>query len=114
MPALTPEQKPFFVLEIPGRLPSWNDVLGMEQWARYQFKQALADAFLSALRRSAADSSMKITCARSTMLTYADTLASYLAMRREQRKLKSARKRQNRGKASLLESKSSKYGKPPF
>ena len=39
--------KLIFSLTVPGRLPSWNDILGMEQWARYKFKNSLAKDFLS-------------------------------------------------------------------
>ena len=31
------------------RLPSWNQLLGMEQWQRHQFKKGIAAAFLFAL-----------------------------------------------------------------
>jgi len=85
--------KPLFSLTIPGRLPSWNEILGMEQWQRYQFKKELAGAFLSALRATANGSSMKTTSAASTLLTYADTLESYLAMRQAQRRLKSRKRK---------------------
>lgn len=96
----SPRSVPVFQLTIPGRLASWNEILGMEQWARYKYKQDLADVFLSTLRATARDSSIRTTSAANTLLTYADTLESYLAMRREQRRLKSlskrlARKRQN-------------------
>jgi hypothetical protein len=106
--------EPIFTLEVPGRLPSWNDILGMEQWARYKFKGELATAFLCALRASAADSSTKITSAKSTTLIYAATLESYLAMRREQRRLKSAKKKLDAKilKESLLKSEGS--NKVPF
>lgn len=77
-----------FRLEIKGRLPSWNEILGMEQWARYKFKNQLADDFSFALRQSGTDSSMKITSARSTMSTYSDTLESYRATKQARRALK--------------------------
>lgn len=102
-----------FKIEIPGRLPSWNDVLGMEQWARYKFKQELADAFLSALRRSEGDCSTKIISARSTTLTYADTLARYLQTKQQERRSKLLKKRLAAKSQSSSESKSSK-GKVPF
>lgn len=85
--------KLIFSLEVPGRLPSWNHILGMEQWARYKFKGELANAFLCALKLSGDDSSTKITCAKSTMLTYADTLERYLGTKQAERRLKSAKKR---------------------
>lgn len=101
-----------FRLEIPGRLPSWNDILGMEQWARYKFKNQLAADFLSALQQSGPDSSMKITCARSTTSTYADTLASYLAMKLERRKLKQSKGKAAKEKPSRSSSKSTKSTQP--
>ena len=107
-----PNRKLIFSLDLGGRLPSWNDILGMEQWARYQFKNQVAADFLCALRASAADSSTKITCARSSMSIFADTLESYLKTRQEQRKLRAAKRRLEAKSASLFESKSS--AKVPF
>lgn len=106
----SPEGTLLLRLEIPGRLPSWNDILGMEQWARYKFKGELAAAFLSALRASGYGSSMKITCAKNIMSIYADTLASYLAMKQARRELKS-----RKGKPIVMKKKksSSKSMKSP-
>jgi len=101
-------------LEVPGRLPSWNDILGMEQWARYKTKKEMADVFLCALRASANDSSTRTTSARSTLLTFADTLERYLLMRQEQRKSKSLRKRLAKKNPSEPELKSTESSKVPF
>lgn len=84
---------PSFSIVIPGRLPSWNQILGMEQWARYKFKQELAKDFLSALRATAEDCSTRTTSAKNTMSIYADTLARFLAMKQAERKSRSAKKR---------------------
>lgn len=102
-----------FEIEVDGRLRSWNDILGMEQWARYEFKKELADVFLSALRRYGRDSSTKTIFARSTMSIFADTLESYLTMLQAKRKLRSDKKRRSRAEENLFASKSSK-SKPPF
>lgn len=99
---------PIFSIEIPGRLPSWNDILGMEQWARYKFKNELADAFLSVLSRIANDSSTKTTLQRSTTSIYAATLESYLRMKQERRKSRQAKLKQSKAKKSESSSKSSK------
>jgi hypothetical protein len=109
-----PSGKLIFSLEVDGRLPSWNEILGMEQWARYKFKGKLANDFLFALRRSAADSSTKTTCARNTMLTFADTLARFLETKQAARKLKQRSKRLAAKSASLSALKSSLFEKPPF
>jgi hypothetical protein len=109
----SPPGELIFKMEMYGRLPSWNDILGMEQWARYKYKKELADRFLSALRQYASDSSIKTICAKSTMLTYAATLGSYLETARLRRKLKSASKKRSPDKQSTLESKSSD-DKVPF
>jgi len=77
-----------FYLEIPVKLPSWNEILGMNHWRRKKFKDELAKGFLSALQASASDSSMRTTCARSIISTYVDTLESYLATKREKQKLR--------------------------
>lgn len=103
-----------FRLEVPGRLASWNEILGMEQWARYKYKQELADAFLSVLRATASGSLTKTTSAANTWLIYADTLERYLAMRQEQRRLRSRNKRLARKSQSAPSLKSSDLGKVPF
>lgn len=108
------QPKLIFSLEVEGRLPSWNEILGMEQWARYKFKGELASAFLSALRLSGAGCSTRITSAKNTTLTYADTLAQYLETKQAARKLRSRNKRLALKNASLCESKSTLFNKPPF
>lgn len=106
---------PIFTLEVPGRLPSWNEILGMEQWARYKFKGELAAAFLSALRLSGAGSSTKTTSVKSTTSIFADTLALYLATKQAERKLKSRNKRLAAKSASSSKLKSTLFEeKPPF
>jgi len=85
--------EPRFRIEIPGKLPSWNDILGMEQWKRYKFKNQLANVFLSVLRHSDETSLTKTTSAKSTTSTYCDTLESYLRTRQEKRRLKSLKKK---------------------
>ena len=80
-------------LKIPGRLPSWNAILGMSRWQRLRLKHMIQAEFLSALRASAADSLTRTTSARSTMSIAADTLAAFLATRR--RKQQSKRRNAN-------------------
>jgi len=113
LPPVTEGLKPVLVLEVPVRLPSWNEILGMEQWARYKYKQQLADEFLSALRLTARDSSMRTTCAKNTWLTYCATLESYLAMRQAKRRSRLAKKRLDRRNLSESSSPSSN-SKVPF
>lgn len=108
------EGEEIFCLTVPGRVPSWNEILAMEHWARHKFKEDLAKNFLSALRATAADSSIKTTSARSTMLTYAVTLASCLQTRREQRKLRSLRKKSALKNKSEPKSESTDFERPPF
>ena len=84
--------------QIPGRLPSWNQILAMQHWNRAKFKsKAMAD-FESALRVSAADSSTKTTFAKNTLSTAADTLASYRETLLAKRKSKSSKGSAQRGK----------------
>lgn len=109
---VTSDQK-VFQLDVPGRLPSWNQILAMEQWARYKFKGELAASFLSALRASAGDCLTRTTCAKSTMSTFADTLALYLATKQAERASRSAKKKLALKKQSLRASKSLP-SKPPF
>lgn len=109
----SPPKEPWVTIEVPGRLPSWNEICGMEHWARYQLKDKIQESFLYELRASASDSSMMTTSAKSIMLTAAATLDSYRAMRREQRALNAAKKRRSPAKLSTSGSKSSK-SKVPF
>lgn len=113
-PPPAPEQKLIVSLNVPGRLPSWNEILGMEQWQRYQFKQRLAEDFLSELKRTAADCSMKTTSAKNIMWTYAATLECYLQTRREKRRLKLAKKKLEKKSPNLFALKSTGLGKVPF
>ncbi len=87
-------------IEIPGRLPSWNEILGMEHWARDKFKKTLQASFLSALQRSASDFSTKTTSAKNTMSIAAATLVSYQATQLEKRKLRRAKKKLKAQKTS--------------
>lgn len=108
--------EPIFSLTIPGRLPSWNEVLGMEHWARYKLKEEIQGAFLCALYQSASDCSTKTTSAKSSILTAAATLESYRKIRREQRALKLANKKRSPGRKKKSKSKSTDFpeDKVPF
>lgn len=86
--------KLIFTLTVPGKLPSWNDILGMETWARYRFKKELADVFLFALQQSERASSIGTTSAKNTTLIFsAIHLREYLEMAQQRRKSKSANKK---------------------
>src|SRR5580704_4431953 len=86
--------KLIFSLTIPGRLPSWNQILGMEQWARYQFKKELAESFLFALQQSERASLTGTTCAKNTTSIFSAThLREYLETAQQRRRLKSAKKK---------------------
>jgi len=100
-PPATPPGDLIFRLEVPGRLPSWNTILGMQQWARYKYKQEVARGFLFALQHAAQGSSTRTICARSSLSTFCDTLASYLTMRQEQRKSRLRKKRRAKAKKKL-------------
>lgn len=68
---------------------SWNQLLNAEYFERDKLKQKIQDVFLSALRASVDDSSMKTILAPKQLLIAADTLASYRETVRAKRKLKS-------------------------
>lgn len=106
--------EPFFTLTVPGRLPSWNAILAMEQWQRYKFKKELARTFMSELRRSAADYSTKTTCAKNIWSIYADTLASFLMTAQQRRESRSAKRKLNREPRKKSGSKSGGSEKVPF
>lgn len=100
------EGKLIFSLKVPVRLPSWNEVLGMEHWARYKLKQDLAKSFELSLRATARDFSMKTTSAKNIWLTYVATLELYQRTRLEQRRLRLSRKK---SKATKRKNALSKY-----
>ena len=107
--------KLIFSLTVPGRLPSWNDILGMEQWARYKFKNSLAKDFLSELRRSERGSLTGTTCAKSTTSIFSATLLErHLETARQQRKSRSARKKLKLADAKKSELKFTKPEPLPF
>src|SRR5271170_5772654 len=105
--------KLIFSLSIPGRLPSWNEILGMEHWGRHKLKGELANTFLYAVRRTESGSLMKTTSAANTYSIYAGTLELYLQTRRELRKSKLAKKKLALKKLKESPSKSSS-SKVPF
>lgn len=85
-------------IKMDGRLPSWNQILAMEHWGRVKVKEQIQLCFLSALRQSARNFSMKTTCVKNTMSIAADTLVSYRETNLIKRKLRSAnakRKKEN-------------------
>lgn len=88
-------------------VPSWNDMLAMQSWARMRRKDEIQLAFLSALRAAAADPLTTITCAKNTLLTAADMLDSYRAMTLDKRKSKQLAKRLEKKKLKALSLKSS-------
>lgn len=106
--------EPLISFRVPGRLPSWNQILGLEHWARYQLKDRIQVAFSSALRASAKDFWMRTTSARSTMWIAADTLDSYRETLRAKRRLKSASKRLSQGPKKKPSLKSGPAEKVPF
>lgn len=109
------EGKLILSLRIPGRLPTWNDVLGMQHWSRHKLKSLIQVAFLSALSATVGTSSTKTTSAKNIMWTAYATLACYHRMIRAERILKSRNKRLNPGPKKKWKSKLSPYRpKPPF
>lgn len=113
-----PEPKPgklIFELTLPGRMPSWNEMLGMEHWARYKFKKELASNFLYALSRKERFSSTTTTVAKSSTLTFSAThLAAYLATAEKRRELRSVKKKLKTENQKKLDSKCTKSKKLPF
>lgn len=59
-------------LIVPGRLPSWNALLGMSHWQRLKEKKRHQREFISALSLSENASSIPIICARSGTLILSD------------------------------------------
>ena len=88
-------------------VPSWNDMLAMQSWARMRRKEEIQCAFLSALRASASDPSTTTTSAKNTLSIAADTLALYRETSLQKRKSKQLVKRLEKKAAKKLASKSS-------
>ena len=101
-----------FKLTVPGKLPSWNEILGMQHYSRHSLKKHLSTVFLSSLRATADDCSIKTTSAANTLLIYADTLESFLATRRAQRRSGLLKKNLDQKNRSELPSKSTLFDKP--
>lgn len=57
-------------------VPSWNDMLALDEWGRRRLKWKIADAFLYALRELESCST-KTTSVRKSASIFADTLAAY-------------------------------------
>lgn len=102
-----------FRLEIDGKLPSLNELFGMEHWERKKFKDQLADAFLCALQQSESASSMRITSSQSSTSIYSATLESYRATKLIRRLSKRAKGKPVVTKKSRLSSKSTNCPSPP-
>jgi len=102
-----------FFLAIKGKLPSWNDIVSMEQWQRYHYKEEAQLAFLSALEAFGGSCWTKTTCAKNMWSIAADTLACYRATAQVKRKSRLASKKLIRAQRSLFGSKSTS-GKVPF
>lgn len=110
--------KLIFQLTVPGRLPSWNAILGTHHWTRKKFKDELAAEFLSALRRHEAAFSIKTISRSNISLTYSATLELFLATALAKRKLKSRSLRLKKASLSkppskFLKSKKSLHREPP-
>jgi hypothetical protein len=58
---------------IPGRLPSWNQILAMEHWQRHKYKQQTKRAFELGLLQCASDCLTRTTSVKNTWLTSAAT-----------------------------------------
>jgi len=83
---------PIFELKIPGRLPSWNQILAMHHWQRKKFKDQIAKDFLCALLAEGGGSLTRTTSARSIMLISCDTVASCLTTHQAAAALKSRKR----------------------
>lgn len=90
-----------FRLLVPGKTPSWNAILSLGHWQRAKLKKQIAESFMSSLRASVNDSSMRTICAASTIQTYADTLESYQEMSLAKRKLRLAKKKSEAKKRNI-------------
>ena len=75
-----PSSRETVEFHIPGRLPSWNQILGMSHWERVAFKRQAMDGFLCALRACDSGCSTRTTSARSTLSIAAAMLVSYREM----------------------------------
>lgn len=81
-------------------IPSWNDVLQLEPWARRKRKQEIQQAFLSALLKSAGALSTRTTFAKNSFSIAAATLVSSLEIRRQKSELRRANAKLQKAKKS--------------
>lgn len=100
------EDAPDFLLPA---VPSWNDLLSLDEWGRKRLKSQIAVAFLSALRAYESDYSMRTTCAGKSSPTFSDTLVAYQVIAQDKRKLRQASARQMKAKKSTPPPKSGKF-----
>ena len=91
---------PSLSLTLKHPVPSWNAILGLQHFSRAKLKKAIQDDFLSALRASADDSSMRTTSVRNTFATAAGILDSYQQTMQLRRKLKSRKSKSGAKKKS--------------
>ena len=92
-----------FELKIPGRLPSWNQILAMHHLQRKKFKDQLKRDFASALDRGVSDSLTKTTSAKNTSLISCATVASFLMMHLTNAALKSRKRNAEKAKRKKSE-----------
>lgn len=76
-------------MEIPGRIPSWNALLGMTHWKRIRAKKEQQENFISALSLGVNDSATRTILASSGCSTVSDIVARLREMSRKKSTLKS-------------------------
>jgi len=90
-------------LEIPGRLPSWNQILGLEHWGRAKLKKKIQDEFISSLYLSANELSIPIICQLSGQQTLSGIATSFATTRlkmSQSKRLKGKRKKASKKERS--------------
>jgi hypothetical protein len=87
-------------LRIPGRLPSWNALLGMDHWARAKLKKSIQQDFISALSLSVNASSIPTILAKNGLSTVSDISVLFREMSQIKSHSKPAKGKRKRARKS--------------
>lgn len=82
-------------------VPSWNDMLALDEWGRRRLKEKIADVFLCELQACCTACATTTTSVKKSLSIYAATLACYRTTIRDKRKLRQSSARQKKAKSPI-------------
>lgn len=83
-------------LVVPGRIPSWNQLLGLSHWRRLKLKKAQQQAFISSLHLSENASATRIISRKNGLSIVSDIVALFQEMSRNCSPSKPGKGKRNR------------------